>query len=176
MINVKRMKDIDLTNLEIGTVAYSQEDQNFFMFNGTDWDPVEINFGNEEEKEIDTGLTLYDLNKSIMSQLKPLSMEEIQEKAKVFDLYKNSSNNDFHMLLCKEYSYYTIFKYNIASEFKSFSEAVITIITELGDVYSIETQIDGVVEIWIKPSNDENVETPIAFYLFPYDAGVVYYG
>lgn len=174
MFYVKRMTDVDSTNLEIGTVAYSQEDQNFFMYNGTGWDPVEINFGNEEE-EINTGLTLYDLNKSIVSQLKPMTMEEIQTKKDVFKSYKEKSDNDYHMLLCKDYSYYTIFKFNMASEFKSFGEAVITIITELGDVYSIEEQNDSAIEIWIKP-NDENVETPIAFYLFPYDAGVVYYG
>ena len=175
MINVKRMKDVDSTNLEIGTVAYSQEDQNFFMYNGTDWDPVEINFGNEEE-EINTGLTLYDLNKSIVSQLKPMTIEEIQAKEDVFKSYKEKSGNDYHMLLCKDYSYYTIFKFNMASEFKSFGEAVITIITELGDVYGIEEQNDGAIEIWIKPNYDEDVETPYAFYLFPYDAGVVYYG
>ena len=57
--------------------------------------------------------------------------------------------------------------------FSSFAEAVITIITELGEVYSIDCLDDGGIEIWIKPTGEES---PYAFYLFPYDAGVVYYG
>ena len=55
----------------------------------------------------------------------------------------------------------------------TFKIAVFTIITELGEVYSIELNEDGAMEIWIKPTGEES---PYAFYLFPYDAGVVCYG
>jgi hypothetical protein len=43
----------------------------------------------------------------------------------------------------------------------------------LGTVYSIENKDDHAIEIWIKPVEEE---TPYAFYLFPYENGVVYYG
>ena len=57
--------------------------------------------------------------------------------------------------------------------FETFGKALITIISELGEIYSIEQLQDGAIEIWIKPFGEES---PYAFYLFPYDAGVVYYG
>ena len=42
------------------------------------------------------------------------------------------------------------------------------------NAYSIENDsTGGALEIWIKP---EGEETPLVFYLFPYDQGVVYYG
>ena len=77
------------------------------------------------------------------------------------------------MLLCRDFNYYTIFNYDSMLSFPDFSSAVCTIITELGDVYSIDLLEDGAMEIWIKPTGEES---PYAFYLFPYDAGVVYYG
>jgi hypothetical protein len=55
----------------------------------------------------------------------------------------------------------------------AFADNVYNIINTLGSVYSVEQLIDGAVEIWIKPNGEES---PYAFYLFPYDAGVVYYG
>ena len=58
------------------------------------------------------------------------------------------------------------------NEFHNLSDAVLTIAFELGDVYSVEETGDGAIEIWIKPTGEEE---PYAFYLFSYDAGVVYY-
>ena len=119
-------------------------------------------------------LNLYDLNKNIISQLNPLTPNEISMKISLIeDYYNNNINNTHHMLLCRDFNYYTIFAYDSMMSFPNFSGAVCTIITELGEVYSIEINEDGVLEIWIKPTGEES---PYAFYLFPYDAGVVYYG
>ena len=86
--------------------------------------------------------------------------------------YYHKSDNSFHMLLCKDYNYYTIFAPDDIV-ILDFIAAVYDIIVNLGAVYSIENTEDGAIEIWIKP---EGEEMPYAFYLFPYDAGVVYYG
>ena len=118
-------------------------------------------------------MNLYDLNKNVISQLDPLTPSEITLKMDLITEYYNKANNTFHMLLCKDYSYYTIFNYDSMLSFPNFAGAVCTIITELGEVYSIELLEDGAMEIWIKPTGEES---PYAFYLFPYDAGVVYYG
>ena len=77
------------------------------------------------------------------------------------------------MLLCKDFNYYTIFTKDDILGSSLFAETVIMILTELGKIYSIEQLEDGAMEIWVKPKGEEN---PYAFYLFPYDAGVVYYG
>ena len=125
---------------------------------------------NIENKNLE--LNLYDLNKNIINQLEPMTKNEILSKIDLIEEYYNSSNNNHHMLLCRDYNYYTIFEKNEFSLITKFADTVIEIVTELGEVYSIEINEDKVLEIWIKPTGEEN---PYAFYLFPYDAGVVYY-
>ena len=116
-------------------------------------------------------MNLYDLNKNLVNQLKPLTKEEIFNKEKDFiNLHKRFSNKHYR-LLCKEYSYYTIFEEERIIMNKPFSDTVIEIITALGDIYSIEpTENNDAIEIWIKPDEEE---MPMVFYLFPYDTGVV---
>ena len=118
-------------------------------------------------------MNLYDLNKNIISQLDPLTNGEITMKMGLIKEYYDKANNTYHMLLCKDFNYYTIFNYDSMLSFPDFPSAICTIIAELGEVYSIELLEDGAMEIWIKPTGEES---PYAFYLFPYDAGVVYYG
>ena len=82
--------------------------------------------------------------------------------------------NIHYMLLCKDYNYYTIFESDTMTSIPNFSAAVCEIISKLGKVMSIElTETEDAVEIWIIPEGEESA---FAFYLFPYDAGVVYYG
>jgi hypothetical protein len=73
------------------------------------------------------------------------------------------------------YSYYTLFAYEgDNSSLDTYEQSVIDLLDEIGVVYSIDlTEDKGAVEIWIKPDEEESA---LAFYLFPYDAGVVYYG
>lgn len=117
-------------------------------------------------------LNLYDLNKSVINQLEPMTLDEIIDNLNLIEEYYHKSDNSFHMLLCKDYNYYTIFAPNDIITIE-FTATVYDIIVGLGAVYSIENTEDGAIEIWIKP---EGEEMPYAFYLFPYDAGVVYYG
>lgn len=117
-------------------------------------------------------LNLYDLNKSVINQLEPMTLDEIIDKLELIGEYYHKSNNSFHMLLCKDYNYYTIFAPDDIV-ILDFIASIYDIIVNLGAVYSIENTEDGAIEIWIKP---EGEEMPYAFYLFPYDAGVVYYG
>lgn len=117
-------------------------------------------------------LNLYDLNKSVINQLEPMTLDEIIDKLNLIGEYYHKSDNSFHMLLCKDYNYYTIFAPDDIVTL-DFIASVYDIIVNLGTIYSIENTEDGAIEIWIKP---EGEEMPYAFYLFPYDAGVVYYG
>lgn len=119
-------------------------------------------------------MNLYDLNKNVINQLDPLTQGEISMKMGLIKDFYNKTDNNHYMLLCKEYNYYTIFELEDMLQFPDFAGAVSDIISELGDVYSIENDSTGrAIEIWIKP---EGEETPLVFYLFPYDQGVVYYG
>jgi hypothetical protein len=117
-------------------------------------------------------LNLYDLNKSVINQLNPMTPDEIIDNLNLIEEYYHKSDNSFHMLLCKDYNYYTIFAPDDIITIE-FTATVYDIIVNIGTIYSIENTEDGAIEIWIKP---EGEEMPYAFYLFPYDAGVVYYG
>ena len=118
-------------------------------------------------------MNLYDLNKNVINQLDPLTPGEITMKMSLFKDYYDKADNLYHMLLCRDFNYYTIFNYNSMPNTPDFSSIICTVITELGEVYSIELLEYGAMEIWIRPTGEES---PYAFYLFPYDAGVVYYG
>lgn len=128
--------------------------------------------------DADSGIkmNLYDLNKNVVSQLAPLTDDEIKSKMDVIQSYRLETNNTYYMFLCKEFNYYTIFTYSPGGLFEPFAKTVKDIITDLGDVYSIELTEDKMaIEIWIKP-NQYGEEEPMVFYLFAYDAGVVDYG
>jgi hypothetical protein len=119
-------------------------------------------------------MNLYELNKTIINQLPPLTKQEIAAKMDVIHKIQNNTMNNHYMLLCKEYSYYTIFESDTMLNMPTFGAAICEIISNIGDVFSIDTTDDGTaIEIWIKPDEQESA---FVFYLFPYDAGVVYYG
>ena len=156
-----------LQNHEPGEMALCSDTNEIYCWDEeTGWSLINV-----EGKGLE--LNLYDLNKNIIEQLNPLTTNEASMKMGLINEYYQKANNTYHMLLCRDFNYYTIFNYDSMLTFPDFAGAVCTIITELGDVYSIELLEDGAMEIWIKPTGEES---PYAFYLFPYDAGVVYYG
>lgn len=157
-----------LQNHEKGECVYCEEDNKIYSWqedNG--WSSIDI-----QNKGI--SMNLYELNQSIINQLPPLTSSEIAAKMDIIHKIQNNTMNNHYMLLCKEYSYYTIFESDIMLNMPTFGAAVCEVVSGIGDVYSIEiTDNDNALEIWIKPEGQENA---LAFYLFPYDAGVVYYG
>ena len=156
-----------IQNHEPGEMALCKDTNTIYMWDEDHgWSLVSV-----DSKGLE--FNLYDLNKNIINQLNPLTPNEITMKMGLIEEYYSKTNNTYHMLLCRDFNYYTIFAYDSMMSFPNFSGAVCTIITELGKVYSIEVNNDGVLEIWIKPIGEES---PYAFYLFPYDTGVVYYG
>lgn len=102
--------------------------------------------------------------------MEPLSAEMLAEKASVIiNFFANCADNHY-MLLCNEYHYYTIFA-PAAWDEPSFTHVVMEIVSELGEVFSIE-ETEGGIEFWIRP---KDCDEAMIFMLFPYDAGVVYY-
>ena len=155
-----------LQNVSDGDLILVDNDKQVYCCKNRELTPI--------SSDANLNLSLYDLNKNIISQLEPLDLNEISEKMSLFKDFYNKTDNKHYMLLCKEYNYYTIFELEDMLQSPDFAGAVSNIISELGDIYSIENDnTGGAIEIWIKP---EGEETPLVFYLFPYDQGVVYYG
>lgn len=127
----------------------------------------------------DTGLkmSLYDLNKAMIKTLEFLTPDQLEKKKELIKDYFKRNPSKHHMLLCKEYNYYTIFEkdtFFLDTINLPFEETVLDIITDLGEIYDIDNDTNGDnLQIWIRLKEEEN---PFVFYLFSYDRGVVYYG
>ncbi len=149
-----------------GELIYCEENSKIYTWkNG--WEEVNV-----ENKGV--SMNLYDLNKNIINQLETMTPNDIANKMDLFDELHNTFKNTHYMLLCKDYGYYTIFEEDPMLELPTFGAAICEIIANIGDVKSIEfTESKDAIEIWIIP---EDQEEAFVFYLFAYDAGVVYYG
>ena len=157
-----------LQNHEEGECVFCEEDNKIYTWQENDgWGAVDL-------KNEGLSLNLYELNKNIVSQLPIMTKGDIAKKIDCIEEYKHNTMNIHYMLLCKDYNYYTIFESDTMLNIPTFGAAICEIISNIGDVYSIElTEDKGAIEVWIKPEGEENA---LAFYLFAYDAGVVYYG
>lgn len=165
-IQVKNLQHLEaLQNHEENELAYVEDIKKVYYWTAENgWQPVDI-------KNKGLELNLYEINKNIIGQLKPIERNELFDKAgMVFDFFANSHPNAHYMLLCREYNYYTIFEFaDFATE--DFVDAVLGVVADLGEVYAIE-EAESALEFWVKPTDCDD---PMVFILFPYDAGVVYY-
>ena len=81
------------------------------VYKDSKWIPLNNNAKlNTEGSGIE--INLYDLNKNIMSQLKPLSDEKLKELKKLILTFDDTIDNTYYMLLCREQNYYTMFVKN----------------------------------------------------------------
>lgn len=165
-------------NKKHADVAWCEEDKMYYEFEDGVWKNIKsltpADEAIQEDNEINQPqVKLYELNKMLISQMKPLDKKVLNDKKQIIKKLRNITDNNHYMLLCKDYNYYTLFESESVLR-KSFEDMVIDIISNLGEVYSIDETADQVaLEIWVKP---EGETMPLAFYLFPYDQGVVYYG
>lgn len=140
-------------------ICYVTSESKYFKYNNDSWEPITI------QGNID--LNIYDMNKSIVSQLPVAKAKELTEgKKKIKGL---AAQGKYFMLLCNELRYYTIFKIEEQSETR-FAQAVIDCANDIGIIKSINYPDDNkqAIEIWI-----EDNEGPHVMYLFNYDKGVV---
>ena len=117
--------------------------------------------------EIDSGLTLYDMNKQAYSQEKPLDVIALHIKVDnmISDLY--ATKKPYWMLLCKERSDYTVF---IMLTEKGTVAEMLTTLQNRGEVLDIDKLEDGNYEIWIRdPDTKEN----FVYYFFDYEFGII---
>lgn len=117
--------------------------------------------------EIDSSLTLYDMNKQAMNQEKPLDIIALHVKTKemISDIYHRKI--PYWMLLCKERNDYTVFI--PLTEDGTYNDMLETL-NNRGQVLSIDKQGDGNYEIWIR---DKDTQDNFVYYFFDYQFGVV---
>lgn len=120
--------------------------------------------------KMDSGNTLYEMNKQIVAQEKPLTPMESVRKQELLKEYFESNFNmyDYYMLLCHEKRDYTVFR--VIKSAENAARECIGCIFDRGELVSCEyaDTHESAIEIWLK-SNDE----AFCYYLFPYDMAVI---
>ena len=133
-----------------------------------------------EVEDISIG-TLYDVNKQMVAETcSQLSKTKIREKKRFIQKFFFDKKNEFYMLLCNVIRYFTLLRLEgnkenpIADITIQAADEVIRIFNEDLDapIYSIEDDGSGeAIEIWVKYEDEM-----IAFFLFPYDLGLIEIG
>lgn len=120
----------------------------------------------KKESTINTGVSIYQLNKKGMDLYKPMPKEEIVSK--LFEYLVDFCKVSYLMLLNNERKDYTIFKLNHLDQDLLTQEVTETLLNR-GEVIDITlTENKDAVEIWIR-DNKENY----CYYLFDYSAAIV---
>lgn len=118
-------------------------------------------------KEIDTGLSMYEINKNLMKEEKPLDPIAINIAIKKAADGILSSFKKYWMLLCRERNDYTVF---IITGSNKLEDELKETILNRGKLLDISQQEDGNFEIWIRdPETEEN----FVYYLFDYTFGII---
>lgn len=117
-------------------------------------------------------MSIYDINKAAYLQVPALTQEQIEEKINFINTFMDERSPDkFHMLLCHDIDYYTIFTELVLAPFPSLGAAVLECASDVGEIVDvIEANQPNAIEIWVKTDKEA-----YCMYLFGCDPLVVYY-
>jgi hypothetical protein len=129
---------------------------------------------------MDTGITLYEMNKSTLKNMETLEGRNIMKTIKktfIPFLKEKRLTNNYFMLLCNELKDYTLFDFdcNPDNTNEEKNELACKDLKECflnrGNIYDMGiTEDKEAIEIWVKYYADEE---PHLYYFFPYDIGVI---
>lgn len=146
-----------------GQTVYSEADDKVFRFDPVaGWEEIKTN-GN-------LSLSAYEINKQVISQLPPLSAEELAGKKILIRDFMINTQNKYFMLLCRDINYYTLFHLDVYENTEERLEDILfaECAMFIGDIKAVDPTDDGAIEIWVTNETDT-----YAMYFFPYDAGVI---
>ena len=121
----------------------------------------------KDKPVINTGMTLYDMNKQLIAKEPPFDSILLNKKVKnmVTDIIERKKQ--YWMLLCNERKDYTVF---IPLTLEGTVKELIETLLNRGEIISIEKQEDNNYEIWIRdPDTQEN----FVYYFFDYTFGII---
>ena len=152
----------EILNPVEGQKAFSPQTKKLYCFTNGEWKVLEGN--------VNLGMTIYDLNKQVISQMGILEGAAREEAHLHITNMATRSNNTYFMLLCRDINYYTLFKLNKDNnDLCNIANEVFECAEDIGAIKSVESVDGDAIEIWVHPVDSD----PIVMYLFPYDAGVI---
>lgn len=122
-----------------------------------------------EDKKIQTGISLYELNKMAMRQLPPQSKNKLKTNLTSIGTWFGTfeSNKNWFMLLCREKADYTVFhliNHNYVNAVKELKECI----EDRGQLFAIEyVHGENAYEIWIRDVETRDVSMYMLFNCTP---------
>lgn len=116
-------------------------------------------------------ISLYDINKSTMFQMKPINLKKRLEAVEIIKEFCGGATSDnYFMLLCRDLNYYTIFPVrNNDANSQAVGSAVLSCAEDMGQIVNVERNTDtNSIEIWIKTNDDA-----YCMFFFDYTKGVI---
>lgn len=151
-------KSTDTITPPVGEIVFYEDTNEYFKWTGTEMAPLTV----------EPQLSLYDLNKQFVAQMKEMDEDVRENKFKEIQKWIEETKNDFYMLLCNELKYYTIFGFHDEAP-ADFSETLTECVKNVGKLKAVDlTEDEFAYELWIEVDDEPHV-----FYFFPYDQGVV---
>lgn len=160
---VKNLDEAIAKEPAVGDGFIVKDEEQMYIWSGTEWEVPKQN--------INLKMTNYEINQQVYAQLPEISHEKMEEGIDCINDFAKERDNVYYMMLCRDQNYYTLFHYsNGMHEFSNMANAVIALLQEIGTIKGIEfDNVSQAIEIWITSTKG----TTNAYYLFPYDAGVV---
>lgn len=126
--------------------------------------------------EMDSGMTLYEFNKTAMATQEPMTEGKVKEALEgILAPYIKETGGKYYMLLNNENHYYTLWDMVSRKLDPQFSERaaadiIDVILSTVGCLYSVARDENGAIEIWVKNYSDNEL---YVYYFFNYDEGVI---
>lgn len=128
----------------------------------------------DETATISTGMSVYDLNKSIVAKEKVMDLKDeaaIAELEKQVEAWECGVGNEFYLLYGRDIHYVTLFRRTQEGKTTLLS-GLLDALHEVGDVISIDIDTQGdahCIEVWVRTG----LSDAELLYLMPYDKGLI---
>ena len=122
-----------------------------------------------EDVVINSGMTLYDVNKSVIKQMpSKLTLAELEPSKKLLRSFKHLG---YFMLMCKERNYYTVVRVRKAKNPDKFEDLIIELLQQQGEIKGLNFSEDKKnIECWVYNKEEDDA---FMYLLFPYSWGVI---
>lgn len=170
-LTFKTIEQMEACTTDEHVCAYCEENEKFYTFHEGKWIIIEENM----EELMPSPMQLYELNKQFVSQLPPLTEQDLKDRKEMVDNWVDESI-DFYLLYGREISYFTLFqRCKDEAITESISDILFECLDGIGTVVSMDvlTELDEpTIEIWVKIAVEDQEDFVTVLYLFDYTKGV----
>lgn len=164
--NIRNLKEVSK-----GEIFWVSSENKAYVVSDKDKKKIELK-ALDETATISTGLTIYDMNKAIVSKEPTLDLSKGTVMNKLIDGLMDWFGKrlaTYYLAYGRDVHYVTMFKNSASNSFNEASaQLVVDTIAAVGDIISIDYEEDR-IEVWIR-TKDSKAEL---IYIMPYDDGLV---